>query len=363
MNVLLSVSPLGAGRSDAARGKASFPCALVLALGSLFALGALGPAAMAGQQPAMPRPPRPSHAYELTDPFRSGAWLGVSLKDVTADEARSMKLPGDYGAIVAQVEPDSPAAKAGLRVNDVILEFGGMRVWSAAQLARLVEETPPGRTVALGLSRSGKRLNLDASLSARSEHAVVPGFVMPNIHISPRTFNFHFAFFGAGLGIQGETLTAQLAEYFGVKQGKGVLVAGVDKDSPAEKAGLKAGDCIVKVGSTPISSTFDLRSRLSYAKGSQVTLSIVRAKQEQNLTATLDPNWRPRHMMRGAAPGSPGFQMQELERQFPRMQEMENRIELQVPVMQQRAQQLEQRAQQLEQRIQHLQQQASSGEL
>ncbi|MGH9397444.1 MAG: PDZ domain-containing protein, partial [Terriglobia bacterium] len=119
-------------------------CALALfVLASLFALAALAPIALAAQQSAVPQPPRPSHAYEFMANFGSGAWLGVNLKDVTAGQASTMKLPSEYGAIVTQVAPDSPAAKAGLKVNDVILEFGGMRVWSAAQLAQLVRETPP----------------------------------------------------------------------------------------------------------------------------------------------------------------------------------------------------------------------------
>ncbi len=162
-----------------------------------------------------------------------GAFLGVVLKDVTAADVHSMKLPGVYGAIVSRVVSGSPAAKAGLEVNDVILEFGGMRVWSADQLAQLLRETPPGRTVALQVSRAGKKKNLQVTIEARREGWVTPRIEVPPIQISPPTFNFNrrfYAFFPTcdRLGVEVQTLTPQLATFFHVTQGKGVLVTEVE---------------------------------------------------------------------------------------------------------------------------------------
>ncbi|MDE3179646.1 MAG: PDZ domain-containing protein [Acidobacteriota bacterium] len=333
----------------------------------LFTAVFLAPASLRAQQAAPPAPPPPPRArtFRYIANFGSGAFLGVILKDVTAEEVRTMKLPGEYGAIVTHVEADSPAAKAGLKENDVILEFGGMRVWSADQLAQLVHETPPGRTVTLGISRAGRKLNLTASLANRSASAAMPAFAMPQIHINPRTFDFHYAPFGPHLGIHGETLTSQLAAYFGVKQGSGVLVEDVEKDSPAAKAGLEAGDCIVKVGSTAIASVFELQNALAEAKGSQATLTIVRAKQEQTLTATLDPAWRPQDAIQGHVFG-PGIKIQPpvLRRDLlPRTEEIEKQLEKQAPLMRRQAEQIERRAQRLERRIQLLQQRTGSGEV
>ena len=96
-------------------------------------------------------------------------WMGVHLKDVTPEKARELKLPGDYGAIVTKVEPDSPAAKAGLAANDVILEFAGERVRGVAQLGRLVRETPPGRAVNLEVSRDGQQRTFTVKLESHGE--------------------------------------------------------------------------------------------------------------------------------------------------------------------------------------------------
>lgn len=318
-------------------------CTLLVA--GLLAAGA-GASDLAAQEPLAPSSPDVIHEYAVPNrSFTSGAWLGVELKEVTAALAHSMKLPGEYGAIVTKVEPNSPASKAGLEVNDVILEFGSWKVWSAAQLAQLLRETPPGRSVELRVSRAGKMRNLHATLAARSAHAFMPQFNPPsavipprdfNFH-GPRVFNFHFNVAGPVLGITGQTLTPQLAAYFGVKQGRGVLVESVEKDSPAAKAGLEAGDCIVKVGSAAVASMSDLRGALENLTGSQVTLSVVRAKQERTLTATLEPGWRSKYEshgpMRREWPGWPGvhWQLLSAKAQLAQIQALQKQIERELP--------------------------------
>ena len=110
-----------------------------------------------------PEPPEPPEAPEAAIgglesqllAADGAAWLGVTLKDVTAEKARDLKLPGEYGALVESVGADSAAAKAGLQKGDVIVEFAGERVQSEAQLRRLIRETPAGRTVSLQVIRDG----------------------------------------------------------------------------------------------------------------------------------------------------------------------------------------------------------------
>jgi serine protease Do len=216
---------------------------------------------------------------------------------VTPAKAQALKLPGDYGAIVTHVEENSPAAKAGLKENDVILEFGGMRVWSVAQLRNLVSETPAGRTVALGVSRDGRDINLQAQLvpgSTSFSFRVFPGGAIhiPQINI-PRNWYFDFGLAGmrGRLGIEADDLTPQLAAYFGVKQGHGVLVAQVESGGPAEKAGLRAGDCIVAVGPTTVDSVNALRRELSEQSRDHpaLTLTIVRGGHEQTVKVNVAP--------------------------------------------------------------------------
>jgi serine protease Do len=243
------------------------------------------------ETPEPPEPPDPAWVF-LDD---GGTWLGVRLSEVTAEKARELKLPAEYGAMVIEVEPDSPAAKAGLEGNDVILEFAGDRVRSVAQLQRLVRETPAGRGVALQVSRSGQTRTLNVKLEPGWDR-----FKMPHIQLSgpfPHPsfdHNFGFAFNpgGSRLGVTGEELTKQLADYFGVKQGKGVLVREVKEGTPAGKAGLKAGDVIVRVGDTEVGSVEELRNALPHdlEEKKKVNLTIVRDRREQTVAVEFEPS-------------------------------------------------------------------------
>lgn len=225
------------------------------------------------------------------------SWLGVDLRDVTADQAREWKLGESYGALVKSVEPNSPAAKAGLQDGDVIQQFGGEKVRSVAELRRMVGETPPGRTVEIEVRRNGETKNLSAKLEHRNNGigpVIAQGFgnVWPDVNL-PHNFPNNFSMFMGGprLGIQVESLNPQLGAYFGISDGKGVLVKEVEKGSAAEKAGLKAGDCIVKLDSTPISSGEDLHRALvdrQREKQQDAALTIIRDRKQQTLTVHIE---------------------------------------------------------------------------
>ncbi len=239
----------------------------------------------------------PSDLPELPDPAgffvgHGGSRLGVVLVDVTPDSEKELKLHSEGGAIVKEVRPGSAAAKAGLEKNDVILQFAGERVRSVAQLSRLVRETPPGRTVNIEISRGGQSRTLSAKLeAAKSEFSFNVHVPPPHVEL-PAFKNFNFAFrTGPTLGISGDELTTQLANYFGVKQGKGVLVREVVVGSAAEKAGLKAGDVIVQVEGKPIGSVGELRGALGNQTSDEerkLNMTIVRDRREQTLTVELE---------------------------------------------------------------------------
>lgn len=233
------------------------------------------------------------------------SWLGVDLQDVTAQQARDWKLGENYGAVVKSVEPDSPAAKAGLEPGDVIEQFAGQRVHSVAELRRIVGETPPGRVVPLEVVRKGETKTLSATLERRENGlgplmSMGPGKGWPNVNMNLPMRDFTFNFGGPRLGIEVESLTPQLGAYFGVNDGNGVLVREVNDDSPAAKAGLKAGDCIVKLDSKPVESADDLHRALmdrEQGKNQDVTLTIVRDRKQQTLTVHIEAPreglWRP----------------------------------------------------------------------
>ncbi len=231
-----------------------------------------------------------------------GAWLGVTIGDVNAEKAKELKLAGEYGAFVKEVHENSPAAKAGLQKDDVIVEFAGEKVRSAAQVRRLVRETPADHNVTLVVSRAGQTKTLSAKLEGRSNQffempaPAIAATPMPNIHMPD--FNFVWADRGARLGISADELTSQLAQYFGVKQGKGILVREVVVGSAAETAGIKAGDVIVAADGKEVATVGALRRALTgdaekKEEKRKIALTIVRDKHEQTLTVEVDA---PQHL-------------------------------------------------------------------
>jgi membrane-associated protease RseP (regulator of RpoE activity) len=260
------------------------------------ALLVAGVGAMHAQNtPEPPAPPEPGEEQLFL--FNDGtAHLGVNLGDVTAEKAQELKLPAVSGAIVESVQRDSAAAKAGIKVGDVITEFDGERVRSSAELRRLIRETPAGRTVAIQILRDGKTSVLSAKLEASSKNLNI---YIPEIHVPPNMDlsegPFAFAFHGATLGIAADNLTPQLAEYFQVKQGSGVLISEVTKGGSADKAGLKAGDIIVQLDGKPINDVEELRMALNenFTRDTRkVNLTIVRDHHQQTVTAELTRSHR-----------------------------------------------------------------------
>jgi serine protease Do len=276
------------------------------------------------EPPAVPTPPEEG-SLEWLSAGVGRAWLGVVLSEVTPEKVKELKLPGEYGAVIENVQPDSPAAQAGLEKGDVIISFEGERVLSAAQLRRMVGETPAGRTVTLGISRHGQTRTLSVKTEAAHGPLGPRGFRMPKIEI-PKIeipqFDFQLLMRGALLGISGEDLTPQLARYFGVKQGAGVLVREVTPGSAAAKAGLQAGDVIVKVGDTDVQTLSDLRRALphDFEGKRKLTLTIVRDRHEQSLAVELEPPESPfpRRIVESDRFGLSPQQLQNLEQEMAR---------------------------------------------
>ncbi len=251
---------------------------------------------IAAQPSPTPQPDALSH--QLPGYFYAAAasrsYLGVDIRDVTTDRMAALKLKEERGVEITMVDADAPAGKAGLREHDVILDFNGTAVESEEQLRRLIREVPPGRTVTLGLSRDGVPMKINVQLA---DHGAVVAQALPRIIVPPRPGNFprnsmdlpfQIQTYSSVLGVQTESLTRQLGDYFGVKDGEGVLVRSVEKNSAAEKAGLKAGDVIVKADNEKLTDRSDLSHILrSHRTGGKMTLVVMREKHEQTLTVTL----------------------------------------------------------------------------
>jgi len=227
-----------------------------------------------------------------------GGHLGVMLREVDEKAVERLSLPAERGAVVEEVMPDSPAEKAGLQPDDVIVSYQGDTVEGVAELVRLVRETPPGRTVAIEVVRKGAKqkveavLDKDAGLHAERFEmpdldVTVPHFEMPHVQ-GPmmQVMPGHRGGMWVGemgccqprrLGIQFQEIHGQLAEYFKLPGKHGVLVTSVEEDGPAATAGVKAGDVLLKIGDDEVARTSDLRSALKDVEpGDEVALTVQR---------------------------------------------------------------------------------------
>jgi serine protease Do len=233
-------------------------------------------------------------------------WLGVETQEVTAARAKELKLPAERGVLVGKIVPDSPAAKAGLKENDVVTEINGQRIEGAAQFRRMVHEIPSGRSIQLTVWRDGHSQTLSATLGKSEERRqslkmIAPSagafaFRMPDMPEIPEipSMEWNGVFLGGQprLGIDAEDLSGQLGAFFGAPEGEGILVREVNSGSPAEKAGLKAGDVITSLDGDRIRSIGELRERLSAKrddKDKTVKLGILRNKSALTLTVELPP--------------------------------------------------------------------------
>jgi serine protease Do len=217
-------------------------------------------------------------------------WLGIQIED-----------HADRGAIVRSVEPNSPAAKAGLKEGDIVIEFNRQEIIGVQQLTRIVRETPVGRTVEVKVRRE----NRDQAFQVTMEAA--PGFNfpgwtdrsgfsdrilrIPRIDSAPRIdvnpgFQIYVDGFSSQHGLRVEQLTDQLRDFFGVFTNAGVLVSSVGQGSAAEKAGLKAGDVITSVDGRTVRTPSEFNREMR-AGSSKIALKVVREKKEIDISISL----------------------------------------------------------------------------
>jgi len=246
--------------------------------------------------------PAPPPDVVLRVPGFGGSFLGVGVSEIDSARAKELKLAEERGVEITRVESDSPAEKAGLKVGDVVLEYGGQRVEGIEQFARIVRETPSGRQVRLLVSREGQPQTLTATIASRKGKGKGEwSFSMPRMDPQvwiPDTPRIATNWRNTILGVEAEGLESQLASYFGVKDG--VLVRSVLAGTPAEKAGLKAGDVIAKVDNTGVSTPRELSSRLRSLRAQKnISLTVIRDKKEMTVSVTLDDEISEKERPRG----------------------------------------------------------------
>lgn len=252
-----------------------------------------------------PTPPAPATSYFKFDQnaiFQSddgSGHLGITPEDVSSDRAKELKLNAPRGVYVSEVEDDSPASKAGLKSGDVITDYNGQHVEGVVQFRRMVRETPPGRSVQITVWRDGRSQNITATLDEGGTSSMILR-AMPKIAPTPAPRAFAYSmpgntinnFFSIGptptLGISGEDLEGQLGSYFGAPDGEGILVREVMEDSPASKAGMKAGDVITKINGDRVRNLGEMREKLR-DKRDEKTIQVTLLRKGAEQTLTVEP--------------------------------------------------------------------------
>ncbi len=269
------------------------------------------------QQGTTPMPPAAPEPAEVPGNFSlfvdGGSFLGVHVENINKENMARYNLREARGVAIKQIEKNSPAEKAGLRKDDVILKFEGDNVTGTRKLSRLVSEVAPDQTARLTISRGGAEQEVTVTIGKRENSFNVfrrgEGFgnleklegldKLKDLHkvMPPGSWKWEgegfgkdgaiFAFGGGRrIGVTTTNLTKQLADYFGVADEKGVLITSVNDDSPAAKAGLKAGDVITAIDGERVEGAGDVARGINKKKEGDVTLTIIRNKNQRTVTVT-----------------------------------------------------------------------------
>jgi S1-C subfamily serine protease len=249
--------------------------------------------------------------FFVGNPAVRQGYLGVDVRDITPEQVSVLKVRDVHGAEIIMVDHDAPAGKCGLREHDVILQMNGQAIEGRDQVRKMLHDFSPGKPVQLIISRDGQQMTINTQTSSREEveklaweqHLAAPdsqsstdnGDVAQASPALPRTSKGFLggvltapAYTGAMLG----NMTVQLADYFGVPHGAGVLVRSVEPNSPAALAGMHAGDVVIRAASRTVSNLADWARALKSNRDKSVPVVVLRDKKEQTLLLTLDTKKR-----------------------------------------------------------------------
>jgi predicted metalloprotease with PDZ domain len=220
-------------------------------------------------------------------------YIGVYMQELDDEVRKGLDLKVKNGVLVSGIEDDAPAAAAGLEEGDVIVSFNGKAVSSPDELRDAVRAVEPGKEARVEIVRDGKSRTLTLTVGDRPERG--PFSWNSDGDFEPMRLARDFSMFGGPrLGVQTHELEDDgLASYFGAKKGEGVLVLSVDEESVADKAGVKPGDIINRVGEEKVTDTEDVRDALrDYEEGDTFDITVMRHGKTQALKATMDDNAR-----------------------------------------------------------------------
>lgn len=261
------------------------------------------------QQSSPPQGPEEPFERNFSILIEGGGFLGVYAENINRENMNRYHMNQVRGVGITQIVKDSPAEKAGLHKDDVILRLDGENITSVRKLNRIVSELAPDQSVRVAFSRGGAEQEVTATIAKRDNSSVVGDLFSGDPKIwkwegDPKTFKWEGPLMGRDklfenngdlafalgnsrrIGVSTMELTKQLADYFGITGGKGVLVTSVTDDGPAAKAGLRAGDVITAVDGEAVDSPGDISRAINRKKDGDVTLTIIRNKAQQTIRVT-----------------------------------------------------------------------------
>jgi S1-C subfamily serine protease len=288
-----------------------------------YGLAVLAVAMVAVPMHAAPRDRNDAYTPQRGGPAKgSQSYLGVDLANVNDDQVAALKLKDTRGAQITRVDHDGPAGKMGLREKDVVIQMNGISIEGEEHIRRMLSATPPGQTIVLVISRDGRQMTMSAQMADRSEverqaweqhfgpvppqapvnalpgdEASAAGSVVQSAGGVPAS-RYSRSFLGSILtsptytGVLLERLGPQLATFFGVSNGTGLLIKSVENNSPAAMAGLRAGDIVLRANSQNVGNMNDWARAIKDAKGRPV--SVVVQREHQQLTMVLTPDTKKR---------------------------------------------------------------------
>ena len=201
-------------------------------------------------------------------------WLGVAVQRLTPELAASLELTRTSGAIIAGVNQSGPAAKAGLKIGDVIRSYDGREITESSRLPIFVARTPAGKTVSLGIIRNGKEMTLKATILALKDEELGVTATEPQTQ---------------KIGLSVEAVTAQMAQTRGLDPPQGVVVSAIDPISAAADAGLLEGDLILEIDRRPVRTVADFEQAIRKWSAPKSLLVLVRRGDNNVFLALAAP--------------------------------------------------------------------------
>ncbi|MBV8778478.1 MAG: Do family serine endopeptidase [Alphaproteobacteria bacterium] len=202
-------------------------------------------------------------------------WIGARIQPVTDDIAESLGLDKPRGALIASIDPASPATQGGLKPGDVILSYDGKPVERSRQLPRLVADSAPDKPVKLTVWRDGKEVEATLTVVAYNPNRPVPQPPQPEQPKPPPAVDV--------LGLKVAKVTPEWRKYFGLPEAaRGIVIVEVPQNSPGASQGLRAGDLVAAAGTAPVTSPEDVQQQIAAAKKAGRKNILIRVERDGN---------------------------------------------------------------------------------